>query len=214
MEKKCEEMTLEKRKLSFLAASELTEGSKTDLLRGLYLDMQFSSLDIADLFDMKHSTVNHYLKKYGIPRRSRSESLSLAFKKGKFKRHYAKGEAHFNWRGGRTVKGDGHILINKPEHPRANNNGYVLEHILIWEHAHGMPLPIGWEVHHLNGIPGDNRLENLKALPNLKHKNILAAKAQRIRELESKLFKAHLEIESLRRAMADGQLVFRFNGHQ
>lgn len=199
---------------STLAASSLNEQSKSDLLRGLYVDLQFSSEDIGEILEMHPSTVVHYLQKYGITRRTRGEALSLAFKKGKVKRHYAKGKDHFNWRGGCTVKGDGHILINKPGHPRANSNGYVLEHILIWEQAHGVPLPIGWEVHHLNGIPSDNRPENLKALPDLKHKNILAAKAQRIRELESKLFKTHVEIESLRRAMADGQLVFRFDGHQ
>jgi hypothetical protein len=213
MEVKQSEVTQAKSK-STLAASVLNEQSKSDLLRGLYVDLQYSAEDIGMILAMHPGTVVHYLKKYGVSRRTRGEALSLAFKKGKIKRHYAKGEGHFNWRGGRTVKSDGHILINKPEHLRANKKGYVLEHILIWEQSHGMPLPTGWAVHHLNGIPGDNRPENLKALPDLKHKRVLAAKAQRIRELESKLLKAHVEIESLRRAMAQGQLVFQFDRHQ
>lgn len=41
-------------------------------------------------------------------------------------------------------------------------------HRLVWEEAHG-PLPEGWHVHHLNGDTLDNRLENLVALPGVKH---------------------------------------------
>jgi len=34
----------------------------------------------------------------------------------------------------------------------------------IWQEAHG-PIPKGWLIHHLNGDTGDNRLENLAAVP-------------------------------------------------
>jgi len=83
--------------------------------------------------------------------------------------------------------GLGYIGILKPNHPRANTKGYVLEHILIWEEAHGKPLPEGWVIHHLNGIKDDNRPRNLIALPSKKHYLILQAKAKRIQELEAML---------------------------
>lgn len=212
MEVKNSEMTQQKAKQSTLASCSLNEQSKADLLRGLYWDLLFSSEEIAEILQMSSSTVVYYMKKYDIPRRLRSDAISVAFNQGKFKNFHKRGREHPNWRGGRTVKGDGHILIKQPQHPRANHNGYVYEHILIWEKAHSKPLPVGYIVHHLNGIPSDNRTENLRALPDLKHKTVLAAKAQRIKELESRLNKSHQEIESLRRAMLDGQLSFGFDG--
>jgi len=52
-------------------------------------------------------------------------------------------------------------------------NGYVVfngqaYHRYVWEQANG-PIPKGWIIHHINGIPGDNRLENLLAVPKGKH---------------------------------------------
>ena len=76
-------------------------------------------------------------------------------------------------------------------HPRANSKDRILEHIWIWEEAHGKPLPKGWIIHHLNGIKDDNRPKNLMALPNKKHYLVLQAKAKRIQELEALLNGQH-----------------------
>lgn len=54
-------------------------------------------------------------------------------------------------------------MIRIPEHPRAkSNNGYVFEHILVMEEELGRYLEPEENVHHLNGIKDDNRLENLE----------------------------------------------------
>ena len=98
-----------------------------------------------------------------------------------------KGEKHHNWKGGKISDREGYIRILKPEHPRANQIGYVLEHILIWEQTHDKHLPKGWIIHHLNGIKHDNQPHNLIALPSKKHSLILQAKAKRIQELEALL---------------------------
>ena len=82
---------------------------------------------------------------------------------------------------------NGYVLILHPGHPRVNRDGYVSEHILVWEQVHGKPLPIGWIIHHLNGIKHDNRPGNLIGLPNKKHYLVLQAKAKRIQELEAML---------------------------
>ena len=81
----------------------------------------------------------------------------------------------------------GYVFVRKPEHVRANRNGFVREHIIVWEETHGKPLPKGWIVHHLNGIKNDNRPSNLVGFPNRKHYLVLQAKAKRIQELEALL---------------------------
>ena len=96
---------------------------------------------------------------------------------------------------------EGYIDVKAPEHPKARKNGYVSEHVLVWESVHNRPLPNGWVIHHLNGVKNDNRPENLIGLPFTKHKFVLAEKAKRIRELEAK-------VRLLERALEANQLIF------
>ena len=86
-------------------------------------------------------------------------------------------------------------------HPRANKQGYVREHILIWEEVHNKSLPDGWVVHHLNGIKSDNRPSNLIALPSKKHRYWIPKLQKRIRELE-------VENKQLGKALKNNQTVF------
>lgn len=71
-----------------------------------------------------------------------------------------KGENHPAWKGGRARP-----RIWMPEHPRANSNGYVLEHIVVAERKLGRPVLLGEEVHHIDGNPKNNNPENLKVCP-------------------------------------------------
>ena len=66
---------------------------------------------------------------------------------------------HLN--GGKSFTDSGYMLIKVQNHPRANANGYVREHILVVEKVLGRFLPKGVEVHHINGKRNDNRPENL-----------------------------------------------------
>ena len=52
--------------------------------------------------------------------------------------------------------------MSLPEHPRANSSGYVLEHIVSYEKAFGVTVPLGWTIHHKNGNRSDNAPENLE----------------------------------------------------
>lgn len=63
----------------------------------------------------------------------------------------------------------------------------------LWQEKHG-PIPKGWVVHNLNGNSGDNRLENLAAVPrNPDHiGQVIAPYRERIRNLE-KLLKEQKE---------------------
>jgi hypothetical protein len=58
--------------------------------------------------------------------------------------------------------------LNRPNHPLAMANGLVYEHRMIAWDA-GLFDDPSWEVHHINGDPADNRLENLEALPSDVH---------------------------------------------
>lgn len=74
------------------------------------------------------------------------------------------GDKNPNWNGGIKIM-RGYVAILKPEHPY-NNGGYVLEHRLIMEDFLGRYLLKGEEIHHINGIKNDNRLENLMLFAN------------------------------------------------
>lgn len=47
----------------------------------------------------------------------------------------------------------------------SRNNVVVYMHRWIWEQLFG-EIPEGWEIDHINGIRTDNRLENLRCIPN------------------------------------------------
>lgn len=131
-------------------------------------------------------TISNTLKEAGIQLRTQSELNRLAIELG---RHIPK---RTHWKGGRT-RHHGYIRLYKPDHPR-QHNGYIFEHIVVWEEAHNQPLPDGWVVHHLNGIKDDNRPKNLLALPRRGHSPGLTVKEvqKRLRELEAELAQQRL----------------------
>ena len=64
---------------------------------------------------------------------------------------------------GRTTHTDGYSLIWMPDHPNANGNRYVAEHLYVMSEHLGRPVDTKTEsVHHINGDKSDNRLENLQ----------------------------------------------------
>ena len=70
-----------------------------------------------------------------------------------------------NWKGGRINNGLGYMMIKMPNHPRADGQGYVLEHIVVAEQMLGRPLAKGEVVHHKDKNRANNLQENLQVFP-------------------------------------------------
>jgi len=70
-------------------------------------------------------------------------------------------------KGGRVRTNEGYIYKRCIGHPKATKRGhYVLEHRLVMEYYLGRYLKGKEEVDHINGVRGDNRIENLRLFKN------------------------------------------------
>lgn len=149
-------------------------------LRKLYIEQDMTLQEIANLKGCSAQGVLKMNRIYGIESRkgmsakgriSRREKtlgkphphkpcseetkrkMSLA-KKGKFKKP--------SKYGGYTARHPkGYVLVFVPNHPHASKDGRVLEHRLVMEEHIGRYLTKDEQVHHINGIRDDNRIENL-----------------------------------------------------
>lgn len=54
------------------------------------------------------------------------------------------------------------VIPYKHDHPNSWNNGRMFEHVFVMSEQLGRPLFDHENVHHINGIRDDNRLENLE----------------------------------------------------
>lgn len=83
----------------------------------------------------------------------------------------------YHWKGGRWTNKLGRTFVYVPNHPFANKNGYVMEHRLVMGEHLGRFLSQQEVVHHLDGNPNNNNINNLHLFRNESkhrtHHNIL-----------------------------------------
>ena len=101
-----------------------------------------------------------------------------------------KGEKGANWKGGVKTTHSGYRQRLCQGHPRADTGGYVMEHVLVWEEATGIPVPKNCCIHHLNGNKADNRIENLCMMEHTAHTVYHHTGARRSEETKQKISKA------------------------
>jgi hypothetical protein len=70
-------------------------------------------------------------------------------------------ENNGNWKGGRIFHKAGYVMLKTPPDPSGTSR-YVFEHVLVMEDKLGRRLLEGENVHHINGVKDDNRIENLE----------------------------------------------------
>lgn len=82
------------------------------------------------------------------------------------------GTSSNSWKGGKTMR-DGYRFVLMPDHPNAQSNGYVAEHVLVALEAVGRDCLEPWElVHHIDGERSNNQRENLAIAPNRSTHNL------------------------------------------
>lgn len=72
-----------------------------------------------------------------------------------------KAEKNGNWNGGVWVTNRGYRKLLVHGHPRADRDGYVLEHVIVMEESIGRRLNKGEVIHHKNHDKTDNSIDNL-----------------------------------------------------
>lgn len=77
-------------------------------------------------------------------------------------------------------RSDGRCFIRRPGHPSADKRGYVLRYRIVYEEFYKCCLLSYTVIHHTNGDPTDDRIENLRPMWNGRHMSLENKGARRI----------------------------------
>jgi hypothetical protein len=116
--------------------------------------------EICEVLNVKDiSTIYHALIKQGVLIRHNKTTGKI-------------GKYTSRWNGGISYDFKGHRRLYLPQHPSANKGGLIYEHRYIMEQHLGRRLH-RWEVvHHINGIPDDNKINNLQLMTAREHNKL------------------------------------------
>lgn len=121
-------------------------------LKEQYFQNKLTFKQIGKMVDRTDKTIQHFFRKFGFKARPPAHNL--------------KGNKSYRWIGGKINDARGYIRIFHPNPHAYKQQQYVLEHILVMEKMIGRPMKHPEIVHHKNGVPHDNRQENLQLMTN------------------------------------------------
>lgn len=105
------------------------------------------------------------LKQVALRLRAKPDTVALHLRKNavavRSKAYYSQGERNPAWKSGRRIQ-KGYVYLYSPDHPHRTKSNMVSEHRLVMERKLGRYLLPTEVVDHINGIPDDNRPENLR----------------------------------------------------
>ena len=116
---------------------------------------------IIDLYVNQHKSCKEICRMYGVNPRCGGNVAKILKRNGIIIPKQGRGPDSYGWKGGRTIKGDGYYGIWKPEHERADKQGYVYEHTLIYEQNTGKLPQKGEVLHHIDLDKLNNDFSNL-----------------------------------------------------
>ena len=112
---------------------------------------------------------------YRRKRRARELECSiydLIDNRGKHNNHVSSSD-HYRWNKKKIESQHGYIKIRVGvEHPLADPNGYVYEHLIVWCSMGNKPPSKNEILHHRNGHKNDNRIDNLQLLSRAEHNRL------------------------------------------
>ncbi len=137
-------------------ASTSNDGYKDpDVLEELYYGERLSTREIARRFGVSGNTIHYWMDKLGVDRRNRSESGKLV----KYRRPASYSTDIRGYERWRT-------------HYNGEKEPIVSVHRLLAVSEFGFEETCDMVVHHKNGIPWDNRPENIELMSNSKHSSM------------------------------------------
>lgn len=126
-------------------------------LRDLYEDRELPVSMIAEKYDVTPKTINQWLDRHGIEKRSPGREIQIAKRREPLSFH--------------TRPSDGYERIATKY---AGEQSRVYHHRLLAVAEHGFDAIRGKDVHHESGVPWDNRPGNLELLGKDDHQNVHA----------------------------------------
>lgn len=127
---------------------------------GKYCSRSCQNFRTGEARECEYCGSSFYIPRSSIIREDRGNQgrfCSIACK-GKWQSENIRGKLCPNYKGGRFKRSDGYIAVY------VGDSTYRLEHTLIMENHIGRRITRNENVHHINGIRDDNRIENLQLL--------------------------------------------------
>lgn len=137
----------------------MKEYKQKELLEQKYNELK-SMQKVAEYYGVSKKLILNHMKRFNIPRIKREPAKLKEYKPDTYHVGYIT-----TWNGYKKVKAP-------IDHPNKDNKGYIMEHRLVMEQYIGRYLEPYEEVHHINYIKTDNRVENLQLVTKQEHRRI------------------------------------------